>query len=338
MATKFEEFKNDVSVNNKSHDQWVDKNTNVNDIYWKLLYSNSAYSNRLANYPDSEEIRTNLKRLASIVSALAKESGFKLHINSGYRNSAVNSSIGGAKGSQHMKGQAVDLDVNSQSTTDKAKLFIFLLNSKNWHNKIDQMIWENNGQWVHVSFVCNTDKIGDDSSYSPRSYSNETKVYWMPQQNNYINIWSAKYKRGNDYNWSFENVPGLSGVKWDGKTYTVDYSKIGVADGSSLSGNGDGFITSGEHPAPPQQNYGGSLSRGANKVTKLSSARNRRKETDPNIDENRKKEFEALLQKMTEDAPELGREIIQSPEMYSPSILKGEQTSKKYYKKQKSNQ
>ena len=125
MST-FSEFKDEI-LTHKASNQWVNGDTNANDIYWKLLYSNSGYSNKIANYPDTNEIKTSLTRIAKIVSALSKSSGFKIHINSGYRNKATNSIIGGVNNSQHSKGEAVDMDCGSMSTLDKAKLFLFLL-------------------------------------------------------------------------------------------------------------------------------------------------------------------------------------------------------------------
>ena len=47
MST-FSEFKDEILAHNASN-QWVDSNTNANDIYWKLLYSNSGYINKIAN-------------------------------------------------------------------------------------------------------------------------------------------------------------------------------------------------------------------------------------------------------------------------------------------------
>ena len=66
MST-FSEFKDEILAHNASN-QWVDSNTNANDIYWKLLYSNSGYINKIANYPDTDEIKTSLTKLSKIIS------------------------------------------------------------------------------------------------------------------------------------------------------------------------------------------------------------------------------------------------------------------------------
>lgn len=322
MAT-FNDF-NEELIQNKASDKWVNGKTNSTSIYWKLLYSTSAIQKKIANYPDTSEIRANLQKLSQIISALAKGSGFKIHINSGYRNRSLNTNVGGASGSQHMSGQAVDMDCGGLTTLDKAKLFLFILNSDNWKNKFDQIIWENNGKWVHCSFKCNG-SINSDSSYSARPYSDNTKVMWMNPSGNYISIWNSKYKREHGQYVFFENVPGLTGVKYDGKSFEIDYSKISNVEDSQLSGNGGGYSYGGELSV----NYGGSTSYAANRVTNLSKARNRKNGSDPNVSENRKSDFSSLADRLIEETPALGRDITKSQEMYGSEILKGDQVSKK---------
>ena len=332
MST-FSKFKDEI-LKHKASNQWVTNSTNPNDIYWKLLYSKSGYSNKIANYPDTEAIKTSLTKISKIILALVKSSGFKIHINSGYRNIATNKLIGGANNSQHSKGEAVDMDCGSMTTLDKAKLFLFLLNSPQWKNKIDQIIWESNGQWVHCSFKCTGNDIGSDSSYKPRPYTNQTKVYWMNPSGKYINIWTTQFKRTtNDGKYVFfVGVPGLTGIKYDGKSFDVDYSKITDVTGSDLSGYGDGTNYGDSYGSELTINYGGSNNHAANKVTNLSKARNRINGTEPSLDENRKADFDALANKLIEEAPALGRDITKSQEMYDVSILKGDQLSKRSVK------
>ena len=68
-----------------------------------------------------------------------------IHISSGFRSLQVNRLIGGAKTSQHTKGEAMDLQIG-------AKGFNFIKDKLDF----DQLIWEfgndENPQWVHVSF------------------------------------------------------------------------------------------------------------------------------------------------------------------------------------------
>ena len=68
-----------------------------------------------------------------------------IKINSGYRSAQLNKMIKGAIGSQHTKGEAMDLQIG-------AKGFNFIKDKL----EFDQLIWEfgndENPQWVHVSF------------------------------------------------------------------------------------------------------------------------------------------------------------------------------------------
>lgn len=68
-----------------------------------------------------------------------------INISSGFRSLQVNKMIGGAKTSQHTKGEAMDLQIG-------AKGFNFIKDKLDF----DQLIWEfgndENPSWVHVSF------------------------------------------------------------------------------------------------------------------------------------------------------------------------------------------
>ena len=57
----------------------------------------------------------NLKELAQQLEVLRTATGASIHINSGYRSPAHNAAVGGAKNSQHMKGEAADISVSGLS-------------------------------------------------------------------------------------------------------------------------------------------------------------------------------------------------------------------------------
>ena len=68
-----------------------------------------------------------------------------IEISSGFRSLQVNKMIGGAKTSQHTKGEAMDLQIGSKG-------FYFIKDKL----EFDQLIWEfgndENPAWVHVSY------------------------------------------------------------------------------------------------------------------------------------------------------------------------------------------
>ena len=93
-------------------------------------------------------VQFNLRNLVeSILDPAREKLGLPIKVNSGYRCPAVNSKIGGAKSSQHLTGEAADLDCS-----DNAKLFNLI------HDNFlfDQLIWEGGNDiqpdWVHVSY------------------------------------------------------------------------------------------------------------------------------------------------------------------------------------------
>jgi len=69
-----------------------------------------------------------------------------VHVNSGFRCERVNTSIGGATKSQHLSGQAADIeDFKNGNEFLLRKIVEMKL-------PFDQLINEFNYQWVHVSF------------------------------------------------------------------------------------------------------------------------------------------------------------------------------------------
>jgi len=100
----------------------------------------------LLNTPGKFELE-NLKYLVeNILDPLRDMINEPIIINSGYRSPMVNKSIGGVPSSQHVKGEAADIECS-----DNAKLFNLIKNNF----LFDQLIWEkgDNKQpsWVHVS-------------------------------------------------------------------------------------------------------------------------------------------------------------------------------------------
>ena len=73
--------------------------------------------------------------------------GKAITVNSGYRCSKLNAAVGGAKTSQHMRGEAADITAGSK--TENKKLFELIRDNL----PFDQLIDESNYSWVHVSYV-----------------------------------------------------------------------------------------------------------------------------------------------------------------------------------------
>ena len=73
----------------------------------QLIHSETAERERIDNTP-APEIVKNLRLLAQGLEQVRTLIGFPLDISSGYRCPRLNSRVGGAKTSQHTRGQAAD--------------------------------------------------------------------------------------------------------------------------------------------------------------------------------------------------------------------------------------
>jgi hypothetical protein len=99
------------------------------------------------------EVRDNLREVCSKVFDLCREFvGGPLAITSGYRSHKLNKAVGGSKTSEHMKGQALDIDCDTFGGKTNAELFHFIKDNL----EFNQLIWEfgtdKNPEWIHVSY------------------------------------------------------------------------------------------------------------------------------------------------------------------------------------------
>lgn len=112
----------------------------------ELCHSDTANARGIDNTP-TEDVKANLEALIdNVLDPLREAYGKPIYINSGYRCSELNKAVGGVSNSQHMKGQAADIDVHD--TEENKKLQEYIKDNLEY----DQAIFENNGAWLHVSY------------------------------------------------------------------------------------------------------------------------------------------------------------------------------------------
>ena len=117
----------------------------------EVMRSETAKRKGISNMPTPEHIE-NFKKLAeNVFEPIREHFGVPVHLSSGYRSAALNKAVGGASSSQHCKGEAIDIDMDGTTVTNK-QIFDFVKANVNF----DQMIWEfgtdANPDWVHVSY------------------------------------------------------------------------------------------------------------------------------------------------------------------------------------------
>lgn len=72
--------------------------------------------------------------------------GKPIKVNSFYRSHELNKAVKGSKTSQHVKGEAIDLSAGSKEQNK------ILFDWMRLNLDYDQLIWENGGVWIHVSY------------------------------------------------------------------------------------------------------------------------------------------------------------------------------------------
>ena len=110
--------------------------------------SETATNRNIDNTPTPEVIE-NLRALCRNVLEPARMAfGAPIYITSGYRCAALNKAVGGKPTSQHLRGEAADLQVRGVENLRR------LYNVIKGHGVFDQLLYESNGatKWIHVSY------------------------------------------------------------------------------------------------------------------------------------------------------------------------------------------
>ena len=119
----------------------------------ELVASNTARMKGIDNTPD-KDVEARLVQLAQqVLQPLRNRYGKPIKISSGYRCKTLNKAIGGVSTSQHLKGEAVDIN-NGQIENKK----LFLLASKMIKEgviTVGQLIDEKGYKWLHISLPDN---------------------------------------------------------------------------------------------------------------------------------------------------------------------------------------
>ena len=120
--------------------------------YKEATHSATALRRNLDNTPNDEQLKCMKEVAENLFEPLRKWVGGPIKVNSFFRGEPVNTAIGGSKRSQHMKGQAIDIDDTFGHKTN-AEMYHYIKDNLDF----DQMIWEfgddKNPNWLHISWV-----------------------------------------------------------------------------------------------------------------------------------------------------------------------------------------
>ena len=120
--------------------------------YKEATQSQTAIRKGINNEPDAYQLQ-NMQLLAEkVFEPLREHFGVPIAINSFFRSQKLNKAIGGAAGSQHTQGRAIDIDDTLGGVSNK-QMFDWIRENLDF----DQIIWEfgndSNPAWVHISYV-----------------------------------------------------------------------------------------------------------------------------------------------------------------------------------------
>jgi hypothetical protein len=115
----------------------------------EAVTSQTAIRKKIDNTPN-ELVIENLKHIAiNIFQKVREHFGEPIRLSSGYRSLALNKAVGGSKSSQHVTGEA--LDIQGTNGLTNSQIFYYIKDNLNF----DQLIWEYGDEdepaWVHVS-------------------------------------------------------------------------------------------------------------------------------------------------------------------------------------------
>jgi hypothetical protein len=128
-------------------------NLSKNLTLFEMTRSETAKRKGVSNQPTPEHIE-NMKVLAEkIFEPIREHFNAPIYVTSGYRSAALNKKIGGAKNSQHLTGEAMDIDMDGHSSgVTNVQIFNWIRQNLSF----DQLIWEYGNSaspdWVHVSY------------------------------------------------------------------------------------------------------------------------------------------------------------------------------------------
>ena len=116
----------------------------------EMVRSSKANECGIDNWPKDADIMDNIIFTMECLDQIREEYGLPLSVSSGYRCTELNRAVGGVKTSQHMKGQAADINIGS---VEKNRAFFNWCQANINDLPIDQLLDESHYSWVHLSFT-----------------------------------------------------------------------------------------------------------------------------------------------------------------------------------------
>ncbi len=120
----------------------------------ELIRSDTAKRQGISNNPTPDEIESIWRLMNEVLDPIRENYGKPIYVTSGYRSPALNRAVGGSQTSQHMRGEAADIDTPSRA--ENKRLFEIIVDMlRRGELTVGQLIWEKGNSegpdWIHVS-------------------------------------------------------------------------------------------------------------------------------------------------------------------------------------------
>jgi zinc D-Ala-D-Ala carboxypeptidase len=142
----------------------------------EAIKSQTAVRKGIDNTPTEEHL-VNMKHIAENVFEPIREY-FKvpIGISSFYRGPKLNKAIGGSKTSQHVNGEAMDIDADIFGKITNMQIFNYIKDNLLFDQLIFEFGTKDNPDWVHVSLKRN----GPNRKQILRAVKQGTKTVYIP--------------------------------------------------------------------------------------------------------------------------------------------------------------
>lgn len=121
--------------------------------YAEAVKSQTAERFGLDNTPNDIELNNMVNVATFIFDDVREHFGVPLYVSSFFRSKKVNEAAGGSKTSQHMTGEAIDIDADVYGGVKNSEIFDYIKNNLEFDQLIAEMVDnKSNIGWVHVSY------------------------------------------------------------------------------------------------------------------------------------------------------------------------------------------
>lgn len=134
-------------------------------------HSNTAIQRSIPNEMNSGQELKAIDLCENVLEPLREHLGHPIKLNCGYRSPAVNRAVGGAKNSQHLFGEAADVDLHDK------KIFDWIIDNLEFDQAIFEFGSDLEAGWFHLSY-----RKGRNRKQALRAIKKAGKTIYLPYQ------------------------------------------------------------------------------------------------------------------------------------------------------------